>query len=261
MVPTCSVESHYSARRVQRSARSWRASVHAACPAFSSPRVRALPLSSFPRSTTPRLNRTATGLIFGIGEACCFFCAATLPSMYFRSRRNVATGIVYSGAGVGGAVLSITTSALLQRTSLEWTFRSLALIMLALNLPASLALRTRLERQPLRGGGNRFDWCVYLYLGLWIAGRERLRLGRARGADEAVARAGPSSRTRSSSSSSSAPRSPCCLYSSRLFSSRCTRRAPASPRRPRAGSSPGSTSRAPPAGSLLGSARTGSSAA
>ncbi|GAA5847378.1 hypothetical protein JCM9279_000265 [Rhodotorula babjevae] len=117
-------------------------------------------LASFCTRSVPGLLVTE-GLVFGIGEACCFFCAATLPSMYFRSRRNVATGIVYSGAGVGGAVLSITTSALLQRTSLEWTFRSLALIMLGLNLPASFALRTRLERQPLRGGDKRFDWTLF----------------------------------------------------------------------------------------------------
>ena len=119
--------------------------------------------TSSTRSVTLDLTSfVVTGLLFGIGEACCFFCAATLPSMYFSSRRNVATGIVYSGAGVGGAVLSITTSALLQRSNLEWTFRSLALIMLGLNLPASLALKTRLERQPLRGGGKRFDWYVCL---------------------------------------------------------------------------------------------------
>ncbi|GAA5936532.1 hypothetical protein JCM3775_000846 [Rhodotorula graminis] len=117
-------------------------------------------LASFCTRSVPGLLVTE-GLVFGIGEACCFFCAATLPSMYFSSRRNVATGIVYSGAGVGGAILSITTSALLQRTSLGWTFRSLALIMLGLNLPASLALKSRLERQPLRGGGKRFDWAIF----------------------------------------------------------------------------------------------------
>ncbi|BGP43511.1 hypothetical protein JCM10449v2_007546 [Rhodotorula kratochvilovae] len=101
------------------------------------------------------------GFLFGVGEAMCFFCAATLPSMYFLRRRNIATGIVYSGAGVGGAVFSIATSALHQRMSLPWTFRTVGLMMTAINLPSSLALKTRLEKQPLRSGGQVFDWRLF----------------------------------------------------------------------------------------------------
>lgn len=111
-------------------------------------------------SNADSADRALAGFLFGIGEAMCFFCAATLPSMYFLRRRNIATGIVYSGAGVGGAVLSIVAGALLQRMSLAWTFRAIGLIMTAINLPASLVLKSRVERQPLRGGGKRFDWCA-----------------------------------------------------------------------------------------------------
>ncbi|TNY17557.1 major facilitator superfamily domain-containing protein [Rhodotorula diobovata] len=117
-------------------------------------------LASFCTRSIPGLLITE-GFLFGIGEAMCFFCAATLPSMYFLRRRNIATGIVYSGAGVGGAVLSIVAGALLQRMSLAWTFRAIGLIMTAINLPASLVLKSRVERQPLRGGGKRFDWGLF----------------------------------------------------------------------------------------------------
>lgn len=39
------------------------------------------------------------GVLFGFGQSLCFFSSATLPSQYFKERRNLATGIVYSGAG------------------------------------------------------------------------------------------------------------------------------------------------------------------
>lgn len=41
------------------------------------------------------------GVIFGLGESLLFFASATLPSSYFLRRRNLATGISYSGGGIG----------------------------------------------------------------------------------------------------------------------------------------------------------------
>jgi len=41
------------------------------------------------------------GVLFGLGESLLFFASATLPSSYFLRRRNMATGIAYSGGGIG----------------------------------------------------------------------------------------------------------------------------------------------------------------
>ncbi|KAJ1545300.1 hypothetical protein HK405_008018, partial [Cladochytrium tenue] len=95
------------------------------------------------------------GLMFGLGQALCFYAVATLPATYFLRRRNLATGIVFSGAGVGGAVFSIVTAQLLRSLSLAWTFRAIGLIFLALNLPAALALRSRAPAEPMRRSSRR----------------------------------------------------------------------------------------------------------
>ncbi|KAJ1566334.1 hypothetical protein HK405_010212, partial [Cladochytrium tenue] len=95
------------------------------------------------------------GLMFGLGQALCFYAVATLPATYFLRRRNLAMGIMSSGAAVGGAVFSIVTAQLLRSLSLAWTFRAIGLIFLALNLPAALALRSRSPAEPLRRSGRR----------------------------------------------------------------------------------------------------------
>lgn len=99
------------------------------------------------------------GLMYGLGAALCFFSVATLPSQYFLRRRNLATGLVYAGSGVGGAIFSIITSQLLKRVSLAWTFRIIGLLMTAINLPAALTLKARAAKKPLRSKekGQAFD--------------------------------------------------------------------------------------------------------
>lgn len=127
------------------------------------------------------------GLLFGLGEALCFFSIATLPSQCqpltasrrhqrsgltcdcpsdFLRRRNQATGLVYAGSGIGGAVFAVCTDQLLKRVSLPWTFRIIGVVMLAINLPAALTLKARAAKQPFRSETKTqtktFDACVHL---------------------------------------------------------------------------------------------------
>jgi len=86
-----------------------------------------------------------------------FFAALQLPASYFLRKRNVAFAIVYAGAGVGSAILSIVVGQLLQKISLEWTLRCLSLIYLFVALPSALVLRSRLPKKPFKSGGQVFD--------------------------------------------------------------------------------------------------------
>ncbi|KAI9366958.1 major facilitator superfamily domain-containing protein [Zopfochytrium polystomum] len=119
-------------------------------------------LGSFFTESVPGLIVTE-GIMFGLGQALCFFAAATLPSAYFLRRRNLATGIVFAGSGVGGAIYSLLTAALLSWLSLRWTLRILGALMLLVNLPAALVLRTRTARaEPMGGAGRRmFKWSAF----------------------------------------------------------------------------------------------------
>ncbi|GAA5857968.1 hypothetical protein JCM8547_006643 [Rhodosporidiobolus lusitaniae] len=100
------------------------------------------------------------GIMFGYGRALMFTACATLPSSYFLRRRNMATGIVYAGAGVGGAIFSIVGAQLLQRLSLPWTFRTMGLIYAALNFPCAMMLKGRAPREPFRSGKKVFEWSL-----------------------------------------------------------------------------------------------------
>ncbi|GAA5874923.1 hypothetical protein JCM16303_004944 [Sporobolomyces ruberrimus] len=101
------------------------------------------------------------GVIFGLGESLLFFASATLPSSYFLRRRNLATGISYSGGGIGGAVLSLIVGKLLGRLSIAWTLRAYALILTGVSLPAALIIQSRLPRQPFRSGAKIFDFNLF----------------------------------------------------------------------------------------------------
>ncbi|WWC64739.1 uncharacterized protein I303_107350 [Kwoniella dejecticola CBS 10117] len=89
------------------------------------------------------------GFLFGAGQTLCFFCAATLPSSYFSRRRNLATGLVYAGSGVGGAAVSLSADGLIKSVGLPWAFRILGIIFLVINLPCAYLLKPRVLATPI----------------------------------------------------------------------------------------------------------------
>lgn len=88
------------------------------------------------------------GIMFGTGQALVFFCAATLPSKWFLRRRNFATGLVYAGAGIGGAAFSIITAQLVHKVGIPNAFRILGVIFTTINLPCSWMLKSRAQKVP-----------------------------------------------------------------------------------------------------------------
>ncbi|KAL8280880.1 hypothetical protein RQP46_006559 [Phenoliferia psychrophenolica] len=101
------------------------------------------------------------GLIFGTGQCLVFFAGATLPSSYFLRKRGLATGLVYAGGGIGGAVFAVVCARLIEEVGLPWTFRATGLIFTAINIPAALLLETRLPKEPLFPKGMIVDWALF----------------------------------------------------------------------------------------------------
>ncbi|KAL3493998.1 major facilitator superfamily domain-containing protein [Aspergillus germanicus] len=80
------------------------------------------------------------GFLFGVGSSMLFLPAATLPSLWFKKRRGLATGIVYGGAGVGSAVIALTMEKLIATTGLETALKILGGAAWAICIPASYFL-------------------------------------------------------------------------------------------------------------------------
>ena len=83
------------------------------------------------------------GLTMGYGVSACFMVVSSLPAQYFNKRRGLANGLVYAGGGVGGAVISLSMSAIVESLGTAWTFRLLGLVMLITGLPAAYLIQER----------------------------------------------------------------------------------------------------------------------
>ncbi|KIY53307.1 MFS general substrate transporter [Fistulina hepatica ATCC 64428] len=92
-------------------------------------------LSSFCTKSVP-------GLFITNGLVTC----ATLPAQYFKRKRGLANGLVYGGAGVGGAVLSVALDAMINSLGIAWAFRITGISILILTIPAALVLKDRTRR-------------------------------------------------------------------------------------------------------------------
>ncbi|PKS11717.1 hypothetical protein jhhlp_001705 [Lomentospora prolificans] len=81
------------------------------------------------------------GFLFGIGRSLLFLPAATVPSLWFRRKRGLATGIVYGGAGVGSAVIALSMEKMITSLGIETTLKILGVVAWAICLPAAYFLK------------------------------------------------------------------------------------------------------------------------
>ncbi|GAA5934047.1 uncharacterized protein JCM15063_000540 [Sporobolomyces koalae] len=117
-------------------------------------------LASFTTHNLAGLALTSA-IIFGFSQGLMFFAALQTPPSYFLKRRNVAAGIIYAGAGIGSALLSIVVGQLLEHISIEWTLRVLSLIYALVAFPSAMVLRSKLPKKPFRTGGPVFDKAMF----------------------------------------------------------------------------------------------------
>ncbi|KAI0191673.1 major facilitator superfamily domain-containing protein [Xylaria flabelliformis] len=86
-----------------------------------------------------------------------FQVTSSTPAQYFSKRRGLANGVVFSGGGLGGAVLSLILDPLIRKAGPAWAFRFLGLGTLATGLPAAWFLK---ERTTIRRGGF-VEWRLF----------------------------------------------------------------------------------------------------
>ncbi|TWU72664.1 hypothetical protein ED733_002460 [Metarhizium rileyi] len=81
------------------------------------------------------------GFLFGIGSSMLFLPAATVPSLWFKRKRGLATGVVFGGAGIGSAVISISLEKLIGAVGLESALKILGVLAWAICITASYFLK------------------------------------------------------------------------------------------------------------------------
>lgn len=96
------------------------------------------------------------GMVIGI---CCGMISSPIPAIishWFNKRRSLALGVMTTGSAIGGVILPIATSRLIDLIGFRWTMRVVALIELVMLTIVNLTLKRRI--QPPKNAGPFFAW-------------------------------------------------------------------------------------------------------
>ena len=83
------------------------------------------------------------GLLVGIGCGLIYVPSLPIISQWFGKRRALANGISSAGSGIGGLAMSFAIQAMIEKLGIGWALRITGMVVLAVNFPATMILRTR----------------------------------------------------------------------------------------------------------------------
>ena len=106
------------------------------------------------------------GVCIGWGTGFLYVGSANIIPQWFSRRRSLANGICASGAGFGGLIYSLATSALLQRAGPPLTFRVLAACQFVANLVSIILISDRNQTQ--RPNQSAFNYRLLKQREVWL---------------------------------------------------------------------------------------------
>lgn len=87
------------------------------------------------------------GFMYGIGYSFINFFIFTTPYLFLKSKnKNIILGIIISGSGFGGLVLSYLTSFLLDTLKIKWTLRILSFVFFTFSFISILILNFKIKK-------------------------------------------------------------------------------------------------------------------
>ncbi|SPO03549.1 related to protein MCH2 (monocarboxylate permease homolog) [Cephalotrichum gorgonifer] len=89
----------------------------------------------------------------------CFMIVTVIPAQYFSAKRGLANGLVFAGGGFGGAAISVSLDALIQRLDVAWAYRILGLTTLATGLPAAWLIKER--NRSVEAAPGFVEWSLF----------------------------------------------------------------------------------------------------
>ena len=81
--------------------------------------------------------------MYGLGSSLYYFPVLSLSPSYFDRNRGFALGLMLSGAGVGGLVLSPVMHSLIVKLGIRWALRILGLWNLFVGVPISFVVKRK----------------------------------------------------------------------------------------------------------------------
>ncbi|TFA99737.1 putative transporter MCH2 [Trichoderma ghanense] len=106
------------------------------------------------------------GVCYGIGMGICFIGTASIVPQYFTKNRSLAVGIATGGTGLGGLTYSLAANAMIQRLSVQWTFRIMAIICFVVITASALFLKDRNEKE--KATAKALEWKLFKMLDFWL---------------------------------------------------------------------------------------------
>ncbi|KAF2671821.1 MFS general substrate transporter, partial [Microthyrium microscopicum] len=79
------------------------------------------------------------------------------PAQYFSRKRGLATGVVFAGGGLGGAVISLSLDKLINSFGPAWAYRFLGIATLVTGLPAAWLVK---DRTPIQAS-KLIEWRLF----------------------------------------------------------------------------------------------------
>lgn len=83
------------------------------------------------------------GVMIGIGVGFLYIPSIAIVSQWFLKRRSLANGITAAGSGVGGIVFSLASASMIDKISLQWSYRITGMVAFALTATATAMIRDR----------------------------------------------------------------------------------------------------------------------
>ncbi|KAG7007747.1 hypothetical protein G7Y79_00008g023850 [Physcia stellaris] len=83
------------------------------------------------------------GVMIGIGIGFLFIPSLAILPQWFLKRRSLANGITGAGSGVGGILFSLSTAAMIDRLSLQWSLRITGIMVFIMNGIATILIKDR----------------------------------------------------------------------------------------------------------------------
>lgn len=106
------------------------------------------------------------GVMIGIGIGFLFIPSLAILPQWFLKRRSLANGITGAGSGVGGILFSLSTAAMIDKISLQWSLRITGIIVFIMNALATILIKDR--NQVIQPEQHPFDTKLLRRCDIWL---------------------------------------------------------------------------------------------